>query len=141
MIPTSDPRYVGVLAGLLGRLRRSGRRALRSGPTAGDPDPGPCAAAAPAAGAPDAAPSSRVFADGGYAGYTTRETDEGLRVVADLSGFDRTRWGTAIDLADDALLLSVDDVVVGRVPVEGERTSIADVSVNNEVLEIEISVR
>lgn len=140
MIQIGDSRFVGTLAGLLGRLRRSGRRTPRSGPAVGDPGPAP-SAAAPAAAAPGAAASSRVRADGGYAGYTTRETDEGLRVVADLSGLDRTRRGTAIDLADDALLLSVDDVVVGRVPVGGDRTSIADVSVNNEVLEIVISVR
>lgn len=82
-----------------------------------------------------------VAGDGGDYRFTARETDEGLLVVGDLRGMPADRRETEVDLLDDALVLTIDGRIVWRVPVDGGWTTISDVSVNNEVLEVRVRIR
>jgi HSP20 family molecular chaperone IbpA len=74
-------------------------------------------------------PSSRV---------TTRETDGGALVVADLPGVDPGDVSIGIDRARNAFTLGIAGEVVGRVPADDGEWVIADASFINGILEIDL---
>lgn len=78
--------------------------------------------------------------DGGDYRFTARETDEGLLVVGDFRGVAASGQETEINLGEDALILTIDGRIVSRVPIDGGWTTITDVSVNNEVLEVRVRI-
>ena len=84
--------------------------------------------------------SPRVALDGGSPRFTVREVDTELLVVADLRDVVRDDQQTEIDLREDALVLTVDNRFAWRVPVDDGRSSITDVSLNNDILEARVDV-
>lgn len=84
--------------------------------------------------------SRHVIGDGGGPRFSVREVDTGLLVVADLRGVVRDDQQTEIDLGEDALVLTIDNRFAWRVPVDDGRSSITDVSLNNDVLEARVDV-
>ena len=81
-----------------------------------------------------------IAGDGGTPRLTVREVDAELLVVADLRGVVRDDQQTEIDLSEDALVLTVDNRFAWRVPVSDGRSSITDVSLNNDILEARVHV-
>jgi len=81
-----------------------------------------------------------IASDGGEPLFDSRETESGLIVIADLQGVVRNDHATEVDLADDSLVLTIDDRFVWRVPIEDDRTTITDVSLTNDILEARIDV-
>lgn len=69
---------------------------------------------------------------------TTRETEEGVLVVADLPGVDAADVSLGIDRARNAFTLEVGDEIVGRVPVDDGEWVVADASFTNGVLEVHL---
>jgi len=84
--------------------------------------------------------SYAVVSDGGEPRFTSRETDSGLLVIADLRGVPRDDSETEVDLTDDSLILTVGKRYVWRVPVADDRPSISGVSLNNDILEARVDV-
>lgn len=80
----------------------------------------------------------RLVSDGGTPRFTTRRTDRGLLVTADLRGVVRNDHRTELDLVENALILTVGKRFVWRVELEADRPTIADVSLNNDVLQARI---
>lgn len=78
----------------------------------------------------------RAGDDGTHSTVALREYEDELLLVADIPGADDDE--VSVDLDDDGQMLRiiVDDVVQGRVPIGEGAWRIADVSVNNEILEV-----
>lgn len=91
-------------------------------------------------GVPDPRGSPVVAVDGGGRRFTARETEEGILVVGDLRGIASSARETEVDLGEDALILTLGGRIVSRVPIDDGWTSITDVSVNNEVLEVRVRI-
>lgn len=78
--------------------------------------------------------------DGGDPRLTAREFNDALVVVADLAGIERDDRRTEIDLGEDSVTLDVDGRTAWQIPVQRRPTSIADVSINNDVLSFRVDV-
>lgn len=117
--------------------RSRGGSATRSGPNLGVDAAGSISDLAPV---PDPVGPHDPVGDGGDYRFTARETDEGLLVVGDLRGFEGKRRETEVDLGEDALILTIGERVVSRVPIDDGWTTITDVSVNNDVLEVRVRI-
>lgn len=137
-----DPPFVkSLVAALVTIHRRVERGELGSG-TPSDASTSSPLDLVPSAVDPDtgSVPRStdRYAADGGDDRLTTRDTDEGIMVVVDLRGVARNDHETVVDASGGSLVLTLDKRFAWRVPVEGDPTSITDVSVNNDVLEVRV---
>lgn len=69
---------------------------------------------------------------------TTRETETGVLVVADLPGVDAADVSLGIDRARNVFTLEVENEVVGRVPVDDGEWVVADASFTNGILEVHL---
>jgi HSP20 family molecular chaperone IbpA len=69
---------------------------------------------------------------------TTRETDGGVLVVADLPGVDASDVSLGIDQTANAFTLGVGGEVVGRIPVDDGDWVVTDASFANGILEVRL---
>lgn len=130
-----DPpgRLVRALTDLVDALDRdpTAGPARQAEPGVAVPPGGPAGPFEPADGSPDSTRPSPTDAP-----VSTRETDEGLLVVATLPGVAEVDLSTDLDREVGVLALGVDGEVVDRVPLEDGGWTISDVSFNDGVFEV-----
>lgn len=130
-----DPpgRLVRALLDLVDALDRdrTAGRAGRAEPSLAVPPGGAAGSPEPPVGSDDEVRPSPTSAP-----VSTRETDDGLIVVATLPGVAEVDLSTDLDREVGVLALGVDGEVVDRVPLEVGGWTISDVSFNDGALEV-----